>query len=835
LERNIFCFGYLKRHYFHAFILLLLYNSLPMANKKTDFQQASQLTANDLRTVAKTISIQQLSHLSLPEVEAVVELVSKVVPAGNVPGMILSGLARLPGRRIPIQKMQQDVNALFSGVEQVLDQAMYGAIFAGPAAIIWGYQNLLKLAGKDPESAFPEGAWQFYAGYALREDTARHTNETHGFDSLLRQHNIQLNNVDRLTAWFMSAVTCLHQYHALLENEWRERVSISTLEDADIKRAKRLFRDWEIKRPFRREEDGANMDYPSYRRWKFDQFLKDNLKSLPTSAYQKWDAKFKALVEQDLGAYQKQMSILAYLEPGPYGETRIPFNLSEAQIGIIHRDSYYLLPICEQGSNQPIDVINARAQIASLLSSAYPSPSQISALARVKRSALSSLRNKFSPMLANDLDNLRFAPILLSADVRSSSLPLSEVRQAERGVGSHAMTIFDTGETFIFDQSHIFFDGAWGTALSEIMTNEALSWARYLSLLPSPAPTSNRVYTSLTLQLHPADVDLVQQAPHISPEASAETNEVNLKACIQLRKQFKQRSDLLQLTINDILVLYRAIHAAKYKASPKLLSQINQLASTKPEAAVSLRQLLNESSNTNPAILIPMDASLKVPRERVYPLNVEVPLMELNLLGLHEQTIKMLDACESSVEDLAAMYAGFEHLQKLYLATLAGFGEFLFKAKEIAIQGQSPSVGAIKLLAHLPLPLQRLLDKIPEQFDLLNNILKGREVFSNVGAVVPTSTLTRFVTAKDDNTQKQLAWGVLTDAKSVMHISLRDFRPHVAVLLSIGRKDLANMVTQDYLDSYAEGLNIFINELSRITLANRETIPSSNRKRNHKS
>ncbi len=296
-----------------------------MANKKTDYQRASQLTANDLRTVAKTISVQQLSRLSLPEVDAVVELVSKVVPAGNVPGMILSGLARLPGRRIPIQKMQQDVNALFSGVEQVLDQAMYGALFAGPAAIIWGYQNLLKLAGKDPESAFPEGAWQFYAGYALREDTARHVNETHGFDTLLHLHNINLNPVDRLTAWFMSAVTCLHQYNALLENEWRERVSISTLEESDIKRAKRLFRKWEIQRPFRREEDGADLDYPAYRRWKFDQFLKDNLQSLPTSDYQKWDAKFKQTTQQDLGAYQKQLSILAYLEPGPYGETRVPF------------------------------------------------------------------------------------------------------------------------------------------------------------------------------------------------------------------------------------------------------------------------------------------------------------------------------------------------------------------------------------------------------------------------------------------------------------------------------------------------------------------------------
>jgi len=804
-----------------------------MSDKKPSYQQATQSTAEDLRTVARTISVQQLSRLSLPEVDAVVELISKVVPAGNVPGMILSGLARLPGRRIPIQKMQQDVNALFSGVEQILDQAVYGAIFAGPAAIIWGYQNLLKLAGKDPDAAFPEGAWQFYAGYALREDTARHTTETHGFDTLLSQHNIHLSAVDRLTAWFMASVMCLHQYNDLLENEWKERVSISTLEESDIKRAKRLLREWEIKRPFRREEDAANLDYPAYRKFRFEQFLKNNLNSLPVSAHGIWEAKLKAAEQQDLGAYQRQMSILAYLEPGLYGETRVPFNLEDAQIGIIYRGSYYLLPICEQGSSRPIDVITARTQIAAMLGSSFSSPSQLSSLTRVKRSALPGLRNKLNPMLVNDIDNLRFAPILISADVRTRSLPLSELRQAERGVGSHALTIFDTGETFVFDQSHIFFDGSWGSALSEIMTNEALSWARYLSLLPSPAPAQARVYTSLVLQLQPADIDLVQQAPHISPEVGAETDKVNLKACLALRKKFKQRNDLIQLTINDLLVLYRAIHAATYRPSPALLEEINKLAATKPEIASSLRQLVEEASRTNPAILIPMDASLKVPRERIYPLNMEVPLMELNLLGLHGQTIKMLDAYESSTEDRHAMYSGFDHLQRLYLASLAGFGAFLTRAKEIATQGESASVGAIKLMAHLPLPLQRLLDKIPEQFELLNNLLKGREVFSNVGAVVPSSTLTRFITAKDDNTQKQLAWGVITDAKSVMRISLRDFRPQVATLLSIGRKDLANLITQDYLEAYADGLNAYIHDLSRITLANRETTPlSKTRKQN---
>lgn len=811
-----------------------------MSSDRSKITKASELTAASLRTVAKTISAQQLSRLTLPEIEAVVQMVSKIMPAGNVPGMILSGLARLPGRRIPVQKLQQDVNALFSGVEQILDKAVYGAFFAGPAAILWGYQNLLKLAGKDLEAAFPEGAWQFYVDYALREDTARHTNETHGFDTLLKEHAIQVNKVDRLTAWVMSSVHCLYQYHALLENEWYERTAISLLEKTlreagvDIEPAKRIQREWEVKRPFRREEDGAQYDYPAYRRLKFAEFIHKKIADLAKSLQESWELALENALQQGqsgLTAYQKQMSILAYLEPGPYGETRVPFTLADAKIGIIHHDSYYLLPVCDEAGNL-LDVMTARAQIAALLDSPFVAPSQISSLAKIKRSALAGLRSKLDPVLVNDLDNLKFAPILISTDIRSRALPLSELRQCERGVGSHALTVFDTGETFVFDQSHIFFDGAWGTALSEIMTNEALSWAQYLSLLPAPTPTSMRLYTTLSLQLSAADLELVQQAPHVMSESSAESDEVALKACLTLRKDFKQRNERIDLTINDLLVLYRAIHAATYTPSPQLLEEIQKLSATQPEVSSAVRQLVEEGSRTSPAILIPMDASLKTPRDRVYPMNVEVPITDLNLLALHAQTLNLLDAYnKASSSERGVIFSSFNTMQKAYLSTLAGFGTYLARAKEMAAQGESTAAGAIKLMAHLPQPIQRLLDKIPERFEVLNNIIKGREVISNVGAVPRTSTLTRFMTAKDDNTQKQLAWGIITDGNSVMRIHLRDFRPHVQSLLAIGRKDLATLITEDYLNAYARGFNAYIRELTSITTASRETLGKSKLKR----
>jgi len=795
---------------------------------ESNYQRATTETAANLRTVAKSLSSEGISRLSLPEVEAVIELTSKVIPAGNVPGMILTGLARLPGKKPPLQKMRQDITSLFRGVEQIRDQAVYSTFFAGPAAIIWGYQNLLKLAGKDPDEAFPEGIWQFYADYALREDTARHANETHGFDTILQQHGIKLNQADRLTAWVMAASICLHQYEALLENEWRERVAISLLLEVtkslpDGEKYIRLYPDWEAVRPYGRDSEAASLDYPTYRRKKFDNFIEGVLHSLPQPVYTDWETKMDTAVHKELPAFLQQMSILAYLEPGPYGESRIPFEITQSWVGIIYQDNYFLIPACEPGTDRPLEVMTAREQIASVLATQTGSPANLSSLINVKRASLSYLYRKLNPRLVKELEILQYAPILLNASPRPRSLPLAKLRSVERGIGNHALTIFDTSESFVFDQSHIFFDGTWGAALAEIMTNEAMSWAVYLNMLPPAKNADRKVYTALEFDLQSADLSLIHAAPQVAMEACAENDTVNLKACQALRKLFKRRNDLIQLTINDLLVLYRSIHAITYQPSPDLKNHLDKLEKTEPGVAANIRRVLEDSRKTNPAILIPVDASRRDPRARIYPLNIEVPLVELDLLGLHAQAIQALKNYEMNLGDRTNSYAEFDRVQRIYLASLAGFGTFLKKAREIAIQGESASAGAIKLLAHLPTPIQRLLDKFPDRFDLLSDLLKGKEVFSNIGQVTPSSTLARFISAKDDNDQKQLTWGVLTDASGIMHVSLRDFRPHVADLYAINRQDLSNLVAQDYLDAYANGINTFVKDLWRITQASRET------------
>jgi hypothetical protein len=795
------------------------------------YRSLSVKTADNLRAIAQSQLIRDVSRLSLPQIDAVVELVAQIIPAGNVPGAILSGLVRVPGRKPPLQHVKRDIHLLFRGVEQMLDLGVYGAFFAGPAAIIWGYQNLLKLAGKDPEDSFPEGTWQFYVDYALREDTARHANETHGFDTVLRQHQIRLSPVDRLTAWVMAAIHCLHQYNDLLANEWSERVNAfllreMTRNEPEGARYAKLYGEWEKQRPYGRSADAAAHDtYLTYRRRKFHRFLELATRDLREDLRRQWLDQVRVAEAQDLPAYQRQMSILAYLDPGQYGETRTPIPLSQAHVGVIYRGSYYLIPACVPGTEQPTDVMNVRAYVSALV--AAPStapPTQLASLVQVKRATLVGLRGKLNHALVAELDQLRLAPILLNADQRPRSLPLSELRQIERGVGDHTLTIFDTGETIVLDQSHIFFDGAWGAALAEILTNEALSWAVYLHQLP-PAQSGADRARALTLKFQASDLDLIQHAARVTPEAGAETEAINVKAILALRKLFKRRSDLLQLTVNDLLVLYRAIHAATYQPNPDWVTDLQRLSqdSTTRQAALAAQDAVENSRRVNPAILIPVDASQRSPRDRLHPMSFEVPLADLDLLNLHEGTLTALEAYQRGAGDRTALYAEFNKLQRRYLATLAGFGEVMGKAKEIAILGESASVGAIKLLGHLPTPLQRLLDAIPGQFDVLNDIIKGREVFSNVGAVAPNSTLTRFITAKDDNEKKTLAWGVITDAQGVLRLTLRDFRPHVNLLEAVGQKALATRLAQDYLNAYANGLNDFVRDLRRITLASRET------------
>ena len=749
--------------------------------------------------------------------------------ATGVRGVILNLLARLPGRALTPETAREGENRFVAALRTMWDTAVYALLLVVPAIAIGIYQSALRLTGKVPEDAFPEGTWQFYISYALREDTARHAVESNGFDRTFDHYHIQLSLLDRLTAWAMATIHTLHEYDDILENEWRERVYTAVLRQltddlSDKEYFAQLYRKWELQRPYSRHDAHPSETYSAYRRAKFDSFLEEAIERVSPEIRREWVMRVRREEKEHLAAYQNQMSILAYLKPDEFGEKRKTISLAEANIGIIYQGQYYLISAIDQESGQPPLIQHVRRQIASILNqdtSELP-PVQLMTLAAVTRSSWRLLRQQLNPELVGSLNLLRRAPILLNFDQRPRKLHLAKLRQAERGVGDHAMTIFDTGESFVFDLSHIFFDGTWGAALAEIMTNEASSWATFLRLQPRIQPSSP-LYDdddddALPLLIQEKDWQIIEQQPRVMMEASGETDNINLPTMLFLRKFFKDRNDLLRLTVNDILVLYRAVHAMTYEPNRGIVDVLKALSreeATRTAAQAAL-QAVSHHRRLNPHILIPLDASKRSPRERLHPMTFSVPFEELDLARLHEHCLDTLQKYNQAKGD----FAEFEEARRVYLGALADFGSLFSRAKNAAALGESASVGTIKLLAHLPRRVQKALDRIPNRFEVLNDIIKGREVYSNIGAVVPNSTLTRFMTAKDDNENKTLVWAVMTDANHKMRITLRDFRPHVALLGAVGYEEVANRMTQDYLDAYASGLNEFVGSLLQITLAN---------------
>ncbi|MDJ0751898.1 MAG: hypothetical protein QNJ45_00155 [Ardenticatenaceae bacterium] len=803
-----------------------------------NIRELNKKTADTLREIATDPDIRRLSKLSLPQIDGVIDDIVRLLPGNDLPTFILRGLTKLPGRQVTLGRMQKDTVSLLEAWEHIKQIAVFGTVFAGPAAVILLYQRLLQLAGKTAEQAFPDGYWQFYVDFALREDSARHTHETGGFDQLLSKHEIHLDQVDRVTAWVMAAIEILFDYPMILRNEWRERIYLRELRQLVspghklYERVQFASKSWSKNRPYRRGPDvRPGESYPFYRQRKFDDFIAVYLAQLTYAERMAWVEVIQKLKEEDLPAFQDQMSILAYLEAGPYGDQRIPLKLTDTHIGIIYNGHYYLIPAVRPNTAEPPDVTVVRSQVFAIineLSQSSPPSSTLKPVARCPRAYLKGMLKEVDRDTFEQLNQLKRIPILINIDNHPSSSPLARIRQAERGIGSHPVTVFDAANSFVFDLSHIFFDGTWGAAFSEMMTNTATAWAVYLHTLPQIHPQVSQPQV-LHFDFSSREKDLFAQIPAVVQETNAETEGVHLRNLLALRRLFKLRNDLIRLTVNDILVLYRGIHALTYQPAANLVEKLHALShepAAREAALLTLAEIQAEYPE-NPTMLIPVDASEENPRDRIYPLCFQVPVRELRLISLHQEVIEALDAYKNSTSDRGELYQRFDDLQRQYLGILAGLGVVFITAKNAAARGDTVSVNTLKLLAHLPKSVQQLLDQIPNRVDMINEMIKGQEVFSNIGVVSSSSSLGRFLSAKDDNINKRMAWGILTDAHLTMRITLRDFRPHVQALYEIGEGDLAEALTVDYLETYTSGLNRYVNDLRRITMTSRETRLSS--------
>jgi hypothetical protein len=436
-------------------------------------------------------------------------------------------------------------------------------------------------------------------------------------------------------------------------------------------------------------------------------------------------------------------------------------------------------------------------------------------LAESPRAQQDELRRALPEATQAEIARLRLAPVILNWDPHDAEAPLPYIRRGHRGLGDHALTILRTGRSFVFDQSHIFFDGLWGMAVTERVTNEAIyCYPQVAEVAPRPPAGAPR---ALKLEAAPQARQLIQKARHPG-EVAAEDDGIETRRLSRLRGWLAQRG--VRLTVNDLLLLYRYLHAGAYQPSRQAHQTIEAFRAcatngAEQAAVKAIDDCLAQIKVANPALLIPMDASNVAPRERVFPTTFRNPLVEVGAkIAVAEQALQTFGETPNR-----ATWAAFDHTRREMLAYLRAFGQVLDALKAVTMRGESFNTATIRLLAHLPASMQNLLDQIPQHIGVLNEIIKGSEVFSNVGQVASGSSLSRFSSARDDGHTKWLVWGVLTDDQGVLRITLRDFRPFVPLLLQLENpagRELADLLARDFLRGYVQGLNRFVVKLGDI-------------------
>src|SRR5260221_12971359 len=88
-----------------------------------DYEYAKQMTALSLYKMIE--ATEQLTHLSLPERSLLVEEIARVVPAGNMPSLIAAGLAKLPGRSVPVTESRRKLSLLMQWIQNFMDKEAY--------------------------------------------------------------------------------------------------------------------------------------------------------------------------------------------------------------------------------------------------------------------------------------------------------------------------------------------------------------------------------------------------------------------------------------------------------------------------------------------------------------------------------------------------------------------------------------------------------------------------------------------------------------------------------------------------------------------------------------
>lgn len=780
-------------------------------------------------------------------------------------GLIRSGFTLLMARRVRPRATWWVKRLHLSNIP---DYLLYLILIVIPAIILETFQRLRSLLTGKPRE-HPGGSWQYYLQTGLREDSARHTNETTGYHA---QRPPAAAELDDLTAWVMAVIQFLWNYEDLMGVVWDEWTMLKLVNRATREAGleheacfSRLQRQWELARPYNAPLNGT---YADVRRAAFDAFIAPRLAALPTALREELQIEYNRRATTERGEYQRQMSLLATLKPGRLMDAKQPLALWQTRLGLIVNGRYYTLPVVEHdatgaplvyGRNgqqtrlirqnghvvleggEPVrvegdtvtrqrdgewvghlaivPVARIKGQLRAILeqrsSEGRGSDNVDILLAEAPRKAQRELRSLLPASTQASLRELALVPIILNWDEQPGDATLADVRRTQRGVGDHALTIIRTDRSFIFDQSHIFFDGAWSLAMAEVLTNAAVRWCERCTTL---TPTASRPVPSLTME--PTREFVARAAALQRPaEISAETTIWDISNVFVLRDLLAEIGTLL--TVNDLLVITRIFHAAHYHPSAEVEQHIDTLSHGKRSTARAIRRALARGRVTNPALLIPVDASPTDPRQRIYPITFRN--LADDLVRVWDDTWESYQAYRrieppDTPEGIAA-YEDFARQRAVLVNNLRDFSYVLDASKNVAIRGDSLSIAILRLLVGLPLWLQTFLKEIPERILALNEVIRGDEVYSNVGRVAQGSSLSRFMTAKDDGNTKALAWGVLTDDNGRLIVTMRDFRPHVEALLAAGYDELAHALAQDYVSSYTADLIGLVARLSAMLQA----------------
>lgn len=797
--------------------------------------------------------------------------------SNTLAGLIRSGFSLLAARRVRLQGGLPH-GPLSSG--SVANFLLYVLLIVIPALLLSLYQIVRGVITGKPR-AHCQGSWQFYLHTGLREDLAHHTNETAGYHA---ERPAQATELDDLTAWVMAVIQLLWNYDDLMGVVWDEWVLLRLVGEAAHAEGQgreepfvRLQRQWEVRRPYTAPLNGT---YADIRRAAFNEFLAPRLQALPDKRREEVHRQHQLLAAARREAFQEQMSLMATMQPGRFTDTKRSVPLWQAGIGLIIGGEYYLIDMVDHGEQgapvvqgyagrqwqlhirnghpvtpageplvlkydkfyrvedgEPVGYLDmasasrikgqlrailshaARRQAAGATRTRSEAPVDI-LLAETPRQAQARLRHLLPAATRASLAELARAPVIINWDGQSPDRSLAELRRAQRGVGDHALTIMRTDSSFVFDQSHVFFDGTWSLAMAEVLTSAAVRWcARCTTIAPVEAAPARR------LALEPSSTFLAEaHARREVPEISAETTIWDVSNVFALRKRLAQTGT--RLTINDLLVITRILHAAHYQPSRTIQVEVDELRISARTAAdrrtvKAITRSLQRGRVINPALLIPVDASPNDPRERIFPITFRN--LADSLVWVWDEAWEAYQAYRrieppNTPEGVAAFRA-FALKRTLLIGNLRAFSYLLDANKAVATRGDSLNIAILKLLVGLPSWLQHALKAIPEHFPSLNEIIRGDEVYSNVGQVAQGSSLTRFMTAKDDGNTKALAWGVMTDNSDRLIVTMRDFRPHVKPLALAGRLDLAYRMAHDYVIAYTADLIGLVARLSAMLQA----------------